>query len=149
MIKDAFPGIMYGLVGTAIMSVFMMLYVMMGYAPLPAQFPFMVIKAMFYPIDSVFLLVTITIFAHFVYGSFCSAVFVSLFPEGRLGSGIGWGVFLWVVMNIVRLPFIGMSYYSPTLIPNVAFITLLFHLIYGTTLGYLCSKRLGNMVKNE
>ena len=148
MNRDVLHGIMYGLVGTAIMSVFMMLFMMMGFAPQLAQFPVMVIKALFYPINSVFLLVTITILAHFVYGSFWSAVFVSLFPEGRLGSGIGWGVFLWVVMNIVWLPFIGMRY-SATLKPEVAFITLLFHLIYGATLGYLCGKRLGDVVKKE
>ena len=123
MNKDVLPGVMYGLVGTTIMSVFMMLVMMIGFAPLPEPFPFMVIKAMFYPLESFLLLVTITILAHFVYGSFWSAVFVSLFPEGRLGSGIGWGVFLWVVMNIVRLPFIGMSYYSPTLIPKVKRLT--------------------------
>ena len=148
MNKDALPGVMYGLVGTAIMSVFMMLVMLMGYAPLLEPFPFMVIKAMFYPIESFVVLVTITILAHFVYGSFWSAVFVSLFPEGRLGSGIGWGVFLWVVMNIVWLPFIGMRY-SATLKPDVAFITLLFHLIYGGTLGYLCSRRFADMDKKE
>ena len=148
MNKDVLPGIMYGLAGTAIMSVFMMLVMIMGFAPLPEPFPFMVIKTMFYPIDSIFVLVTITILVHFVYGSFWSAVFVSLFPEGRLGSGIGWGVFLWVLMNIVWLPFIGMRY-SATLKPEVAFITLLFHLIYSATLGYLCSKRFGNMVPKE
>jgi len=148
MNKDVLPGIMYGLAGTAIMSVFMVLVMMMGFAPLPEPFPFMVIKAMFYFIDSVFLLIIITILAHFVYGSFWSAVFVSLIPEGRLGAGIGWGVFLWVVMNIVWLPFIGMRY-SATLKPDVAFITLLFHLIYGATLGYLCGRRLGDMVREE
>ena len=47
MNKDVLPGIMYGLVGTAIMSAFMMLVMMMGFAPLPEPFPFMVIKAMF------------------------------------------------------------------------------------------------------
>jgi len=148
MNKDVLPGIMYGLVGTAIMSVFMMLVMLMGFAPLLEPFPFMVIKVMFYPIESVFILVTITIIAHFVYGSFWSAIFVSLFPEGRLGSGIGWGVFLWILMNIVWLPFIGMRY-SATLKPDVAFITLLFHLIYGATLGYLCSKSLEDGVKKE
>ncbi|MCH6574093.1 MAG: hypothetical protein IH795_02635 [Bacteroidetes bacterium] len=148
MNKDVLPGVMYGLAGTAIMSVFMMLVMMMGFAPLPEPFPFMVIKAMFYFIDSAFLLVIITIFAHFVYGSFWSAVFVSLYPEGRLGAGIAWGVFLWVVMNIVWLPFIGMRY-SATLKPDVAFITLLFHLIYGATLGYLCSRRFADMDKKE
>ena len=148
MNKDVLPGIMYGLAGTAIMSVFMVLVMMTGFAPLPEPFPFMVIKAMFYFIDSVFLLVIITIFAHFVYGSFWSAVFVSLYPEGRLGAGIAWGVFLWVVMNIVWLPFIGMRY-SATLKPDVAFITLLFHLIYGATLGYLCSRRFENMASKE
>ena len=80
MNKDVLPGIMYGLAGTAIMSVFMVLVMMTGFAPLPEPFPFMVIKAMFYFIDSVFLLVIITILAHFVYGSFWSAVFVSLYP---------------------------------------------------------------------
>jgi len=148
MNKHVVPGIMYGLAGTAIMSVFMMLVMMLGFAPLPEPFPFMVIKTMFYPLDSVFLLVTITILAHFVYGSFWSAVFVSLFPQGKLGSGIGWGVFLWVLMNIVWLPFIGMRY-SATLKPDVAFITLLFHLIYGATLGYLCSRRFDNMASKE
>jgi len=148
MNKDVLPGIMYGLAGTAIMSVFMVLVMMTGFAPLPEPFPFMVIKAMFYFIDSVFLLVIITIFAHFVYGSFWSAVFVSLYPEGRLGAGIAWGVFLWVVMNIVWLPFIGMRY-SATLKPDVAFITLLFHLIYGATLGYLCARRFREMVREE
>ena len=148
MNKDVVPGIMYGLAGTAIMSVFMMLVMMLGFAPLPEPFPFMVIKTMFYPLDSVFLLVTITILAHFVYGSFWSAVFVSLFPQGKLGSGIGWGVFLWVLMNIVWLPFIGMRY-SVTLKPEVSFITLLFHLIYGATLGYLCTRRLKEMSTKE
>ena len=148
MNKDVLPGIMYGLAGTAIMSVFMVLVMMTGFAPLPEPFPFMVIKAMFYFIDSIFLLVIITILAHFVYGSFWSAIFVSLIPEGRLGAGIAWGVFLWVVMNIVWLPFIGMRY-SETLKPDVAFITLLFHLIYGATLGYLCGRRSVDMVREE
>jgi len=148
MNKDVLPGVKYGLIGTGVMSVIMMLLTIIGFSPLPEPFPFMVIKTMFYFINSVSLLVTITILAHFVYGSFWSAVFVSLFPEGRLGSGIGWGVFLWVVMNIVWLPFIGMKY-SATLKPDIAFITLLFHLIYGATLGYLCSRRLGGMVNKE
>ena len=148
MNKGVLLGVMYGLAGTAIMSAFMMLVMLMGFAPLAEPFPFAVIKAMFYPLESVLLLVTITILAHFVYGSFWSAVFVSLFPKGRLGAGIAWGVFLWVLMNIVWLPFIGMRY-SATLKPDVAFITLLFHLIYGGTLGYLCSRRFADMDKKE
>jgi len=148
MNRDVLPGVLYGLAGTAIMSVFMMLFTLIGFAPLPEPFPFMVIKAMFYPIDSVFLLVTITILAHFAYGSFWSAVFVSLYPKGRLAAGIGWGVFLWVVMNIVWLPYIGMNY-SATLKPQVAILTLFFHLIYGATLGYLCGKRFGAAVNEE
>jgi len=148
MNRNVLPGAMYGLAGTAIMSVFMMLFMMMGFAPLAEAFPFMVIKTMFYFIDSVFLLVTITYLAHFVYGSFWSAIFVSLFPQGRLGAGFSLGVFLWVVMNIVWLPFIGMKY-SATLKPQIAILTLLFHLIYGATLGYLCGKRLGDRLNKE
>lgn len=57
--------------------------------------------------------------------------------------GIGLGVALWLVMQVVWLPYVGWGAFGTAHTPKIAIATLILHLIYGATLGWLIDRKTG------
>ena len=78
------------------------------------------------------------IFGHFVYGAVAGLVFAYFARPMTLLKGIGWGLFLWLVLNITWVPWLGLADFG--LMhgrAGLALGTLVLHLVYGVTLGAL------------
>jgi len=81
------------------------------------------------------LLITLTVVSLLFYGGFGGAVLAGLTRPVKIWHGIGMGVFLWLVMGLVVLPFVGWGFFGLAITPMIAVNLLIFHLIYGVTLG--------------
>jgi hypothetical protein len=66
---------------------------------------------------------------------FGGAVLAGLIRPVKIWHGIGMGVFLWLIMGLVVLPFVGWGFFGLAITPMIALNALIFHLIYGITLG--------------
>lgn len=58
----------------------------------------------------------------------------------RFWRGIGLGVFLWLIMQVVVLPFLGWGLFGTAQTPKIAVATLVLHLVYGPTFGWLMGR---------
>ena len=81
MNKDVLPGVLFGLIGTVLMSVVMVVMKMAGLAPFHEPFPYLIIKTMFYPVTSVLILVILTVLALYVWLLLVGG-FRGIFPTG-------------------------------------------------------------------
>lgn len=93
----------------------------------------------------------LALIGHFLYGAFWSIVLVALFKKGTtIAKGIFLSLLLWLIMMLVFSPMIGWGVFgvgeSPAvegeplyLEPGPKYIvaTLLLHLLYGLTIGWL------------
>jgi hypothetical protein len=55
-------------------------------------------------------------------------------------SGAAYGVVLWLLMDLVWLPYLGWGVFGTAITPAIGGAILLLHLIYGTTLGGLLGR---------
>jgi hypothetical protein len=51
------------------------------------------------------------------------------------------GLILWLVMQVAWLPFLGWGMFGVGLTPMIAAGTLVLHVIYGATIGWLIDRR--------
>jgi hypothetical protein len=52
-------------------------------------------------------------------------------------KGLLLGVMLWAVMQVLWLPFLGWGMFGSAVTPKIAGATLVLHLIYGGTVGWV------------
>jgi hypothetical protein len=86
------------------------------------------------------LLIALMVVSVLFYGGFGGAVLAGLTSPVKIWHGIGMGVFLWLVMGLVVLPFVGWGFFGLAITPMIALNALIFHLIYGITLGGLIDR---------
>ena len=142
-------GALYGLLGTLFMSLIMLIGMGTGISPIPEPIPAAIAKGLLgdlsKPVIMVFAVIT-----HFGYGAFWGAVlFYWLKERGTIWLGLGWGVMLWLIMEIIVLPLLGWGVFGSAITPKIAIATLILHLIYGGTLGWGLSKTPGNLPDTE
>ena len=84
-------------------------------------------------------LAVLSVFGHLGYGMLAGALFACFARPMTLAKGIGYGMFLWFIMQVIWLPWIGWSDFGLAHSPHggFAFYTLLLHLVYGAALGQL------------
>jgi len=133
-------GALYGLLGTLFMSIIMLIGVGTGLSPIPEPIPAAIAKGLLgsapQPVIMGFAIIT-----HFGYGAFWGAVLFSwLKTKGNLWRGLGWGVMLWLIMELIVLPLLGWGVFGTAITPKIAVATLVLHLIYGGTLGWGLNK---------
>lgn len=129
-------GVLFGLLGTLIMSLIMLFGMGTGISPIPEPIPAAIAKAILgdaaKPLIMVFAIIT-----HFGYGAFWGAILFNWMKNnGNIWHGIGWGVMLWLIMELIVLPLLGWGVFGSSITPKIAVATLLLHLIYGATLGW-------------
>ena len=79
--------------------------------------------------------------AHLSYGGVWGAVLAALTRPVTIWKGIGLGIFLWFIMQIVVLPLLGWGFFGVSITPRIAVATLILHLVYGTVLGWLMDRK--------
>lgn len=136
-------GFGWGVVATLAMSAVMVTGYVTGIAPMPDPIPGAVVGrtlevlGIAVPGPAVMILGAIS---HLAYGGFWGAVLAGLTRPVSVWKGLGLGVFLWIIMDIAVLPFLGWGFFGVAITPRIAVATLILHLIYGFTLGLLMDR---------
>ena len=129
-------GILYGLLGTLLMSVIMLIGMGTGMSPIPEPIPAAIAKGLLGNVPQP-VIMGFAVITHFGYGAFWGAVlFYWLQSRGTIWHGLGMGVFLWLIMELIVLPMLGWGVFGSAITPKIAVATLVLHLIYGGTLGW-------------
>lgn len=129
-------GVLFGLLGTLVMSLIMLIGMGTGMSPIPEPIPLAIANGLLgsasQPILMLFAVIT-----HFGYGAFWgAALFNWVGSAGSIWHGIGWGVMLWGIMVLIVLPLLGWGVFGSAITPQIAVATLVLHLIYGGILGW-------------
>jgi uncharacterized membrane protein YagU involved in acid resistance len=78
--------------------------------------------------------------AHLSYGGVAGANLAALSRPVTVWKGLGWGVLLWLVMQVAVFPLLGWGLFGVAINPRIAVATLVLHLVYGATLGLLMDR---------
>lgn len=133
-------GVLYGLLGTLFMSVIMLVGMGTGMSPMPQPVPLAIAEGLLGQLAKP-LIMLFAIITHFGYGVFWGVVLFSWVKiDGNIWHGLGWGVMLWFIMELIVLPLLGWGVFGSTITPKIAVATLVLHLIYGGTLGWGLSR---------
>jgi hypothetical protein len=136
-------GFGWGVVATLAMAALMILGVITGISPMPSPIPEAIINkglgflGVGLPRPLIMLLAAL---AHLSYGGVSGAILAALTRPVTVWKGLGWGVLLWLIMEVVFLPFLGWGFFGVAITPRIAVATLILHLIYGFTLGLLMDR---------
>jgi hypothetical protein len=132
MERDRFVrGLLWGLIATCAMSVFMSVAAAVHRSAAAYQVPILVGHRL------LGLPVAAALVAHLAYGALAGGIFALLAGPMTLGKGIGYGLFLWFTMQITFVPALGWAEFGLRIGPRQAAQALLFHLVYGAALGWL------------
>jgi hypothetical protein len=140
MAKRLTLGFGWGVVATVAMSVLMVLGVMTGMSPMPRPIPAAIVAKVLGEGTPTPLLMLLAAISHLVYGGFWGAVLSAWTRPVTIGKGIGLGVFLWFIMQVVVLPFLGWGLFGSRVTLKIALATLVLHVVYGGTLGWLVDR---------
>ena len=134
-------GFGWGLVATLAMSILMVIAFATGVSPMPKPIPAAIAGKVVSGIVGADVptpaIMAVAVASHFVYGGFWGAVLGALTRPVTLWKGLGLGVFLWLLMGMVALPFLGWGFFGVGITAQIAVATLVLHLVYGATLGLL------------
>ena len=136
-------GFGWGVVATIEMSVLMILAVFTGLSPMPSPIPEAIVNkglgllGVGLPKPLIMLLAAV---AHLSYGGVAGAILAALTRLVTVLKGLGWGVFLWLVMQVAVFPLLGWGLCGVAITLQIAVATLVLHLVYGATLGLLMDR---------
>jgi hypothetical protein len=133
-------GFGWGVVATLAMSVLMIIGVTTGVSPMPTPIPEAIASKVLGGLPQPLILL-LAASSHLAYGGLWGAILSSLTRPVTIWKGIGLGVLLWLVMQITVLPFLGWGLFGAGITPKIAGATLILHLIYGATLGWLMDRK--------
>ena len=134
-------GFGWGLVATLAMSVVMLIGFATGISPMPKPIPAAIVGKVVGGVLGEGIpqraIMAVAVASHFAYGGFWGALLGALTRRVTLWKGLGLGVFLWLLMGMVALPFLGWGIFGVGITAQIAVATLVLHLVYGATLGLL------------
>src|SRR4029077_1343682 len=81
--------------------------------------------------------IALATFSHFIYGALAGVAFAFFARPMTTLKGVGYGLFLWWIMQITFVPWLGLADFGLLHGPALAFAALILHLAYGLTLGML------------
>ncbi len=137
-------GFGWGMAATLAMSAVMITGYATGIAPMPSPIPEAVVSRILEvvgveaPRPAVMIL---AIASHLAYGGVAGAVLAALTRPVTVWRGLGWGVLLWLIMDLVVLPLLGWGFFGAAIAPRIAVATLVLHLVYGFTLGWFMDRK--------
>lgn len=133
-------GFGWGVVATLAMSALMLAVTAIGASPLPGPVPVAIMGAIVGSAVAKPLVMGAAVTAHLAYGGFWGGVLASATSRVTVTKGVGLGVALWLVMQVVVLPLVGWGVFGTGVTPAIAVATLVPHLVYGATLGWLVDR---------
>ncbi|MFW6206993.1 MAG: hypothetical protein ACOC5J_03575 [Gemmatimonadota bacterium] len=134
-------GLGWGMVATVVMSIPMIAGTAAGFLPMPRPIPAAIVGTIFGQTLPQPVLMVLAAASHLVYGGVAGGILATITQPLTLATGLGWGVLLWAVMGVAWLPFLGWGLFGTGISPRVTVATLVLHLIYGVTLGWLMDRR--------
>lgn len=129
-------GFGWGVAATVAMSIPMMIGMASGVAPMPEPIPKALVTLVVGTALPAPFLMAVSAGSHLAYGGAFGALLARLDPNAGVWAGLGMGLFLWLVMQVVVLPLLGWGLFGTGITPKIAIATLVLHLIYGATLGW-------------
>lgn len=124
---------------TVVMAAVMIVGVQTGVSPMPKPIPVALVARTLGMLPMPVLL-GLGFFAHLSYGAGAGLVFAGLTRRASVLTGLAYGVALWLLMDLVWLPYLGWGVFGTSITPAIAVATLLLHLVYGATLGGLLGR---------
>lgn len=128
-------GFQFGLIATAAMTIIMFIGKATGMSPIPKPIPIAIVAKMSGGAPLPVLLI-LGMVAHFIYGGLAGIILYNFLKDrGTVALSAGFGILLWLIMQLAVLPFLGWGLFGSSITPKIAFATLILHLIYGGLLG--------------
>lgn len=133
-------GMGWGALATIVMSIPMIIGVSTGLAPMPRPIPLALAGLVLGSGVPQLLLMVVAVASHLAYGGVWGGVLAISTRPVTVMKGIGLGVFLWLLMQVIVLPVLGWGVFGTAVTPAIAGATLVLHLIYGVTIGWLVDR---------
>lgn len=134
-------GFGWGVVATIAMFVIMLLGRARGLSPMPKPIPVALVATVFGAGLPKPALILLGAAAHLRYGGTFAGVLALVARPVTVWKGVGLAVVLWLVVQLVWLPVLGWGAFGVRVTPAIAVATLMLHLIYGVTAGWLIDRR--------
>lgn len=134
-------GFGWGVVATIAMSALMIVGVLTGMSPMPKPIPAAIVGNLTgggLPQPAT---MALAIILHLGYGGFWGGALAAVTRRVTIWHGVALGVALWLIMQVVVLPFLGWGLFGSSQTPKIAVATLVLHLVYGATYGWLIDRR--------
>jgi len=139
--KRFWSGFGWGVVATIGMSIPMVIGTAAGVAPMPEPIPKATVTMVLGKGLPMPLIMVLAAGSHLAYGGIWAALLIQVTDRITIWKGLGLGVFLWFLMQVVVLPLIGWGLFGAAITPKIAAATLILHLIYGALVGWLVDRR--------
>lgn len=139
-------GFGWGVVATLAMSALMIVGLLTGMAPMPKPIPAAIVGKLTGGGLPQAATMALAVVLHLAYGGFWGGVFAAFTRPVTLWRGIGLGVALWLIMQVVVLPFLGWGLFGTAQTPKIALATLVLHLVYGATYGWFMDRHASGAV---
>ena len=140
-IKRFWSGFGWGVLATVGMSIPMIIGSVAGVAPMPEPIPKAIVTTILGKELPVPLMMLLAAGSHLAYGGIWAALLTQVTDHVTIWKGLGLGIFLWLLMQVVVLPLIGWGLFGASITPKIAVATLVLHLIYGALVGWLVDRR--------
>ena len=126
----------WGVLATVVMSIPMLIATATGVAPMPEPIPKALVGLVFgdaLPLPAHMALAAVS---HLTYGGIWALILAAVTRPVTIWKGLGLGIFLWLLMQVIVLPLIGWGAFGTAVTPAIAVGTLVLHLIYGVVVGW-------------
>lgn len=130
-------GLGRGMVATLVMSIPMVAGIITGVAPMPEPIPVAIVAKLLGGGLAKPALATLATASHLAYGGVWGAILAAATRPVTVSKGLVLGVFLWLLMNVAVLPWLGWGLFGRAITLKIAAATLVLHLIYGAAYGWL------------
>ena len=138
--KRLATGFGWGIVATIVMSIPMVIATKTGIAPMPKPIPVALVATLLGGRPEP-LLVLLGFGSHLIYGGIFGAVLAHVTRPVTILKGVYLALILWLIMQVVFLPYLGWGAFGSAITPKIAAATLVLHLIYGVTLGWSMDRK--------
>lgn len=142
MTKKIEVAFLWGAVATLAMWVVMILGVVTGLSPMPKPIPLAIAGRLLGGGAPLPALMVLAITSHLAYGGVWAALLVAATKRATMRTSIALGIGLWLLMQVIVLPYLGWGFFGAAIRPKIAVATLVLHLIYGSSLGWLAGRGL-------
>ncbi len=142
-IRRFWSGFSWGVLATVGMSIPMIIGSVAGVAPMPEPIPKAIVTTILGKGLPIPIIMFLAAASHLAYGGIWASLLTQVTYHVTIWKGLGLGIFLWLLMQVVVLPIIGWGLFGAWITPKIAVATLVLHLIYGALVGWLVDRREG------